>query len=66
MDPIFLNRSDMLKPPLRPKDQMRGDINQQIAEFFSRGGKVQELPSGQITDRDYSFSIAKPQREDGE
>lgn len=62
MDQIFLTRSDTLKPPLHPKEQMSKDIESQIKAFFAKGGKIQELPPGHSVDFSEPFRIA-PKRE---
>ena len=59
MDQIFLTRTDMIKPPLHPKEQMRGDIEEQIKSFFAQGGKIQELPPGRTQNYEPSFTIPK-------
>jgi len=52
------SRTDQ-RPPLHPKEQMRGEIEEQIKDFFARGGKIQELPPGYTQDYEPAFSIPK-------
>jgi len=51
------------KPPLHPKEQMRGEIEQQIKAFFASGKKVYEAKYGETALKDGPIPFVIPKRE---